>query len=185
MSDKLTSEMSEREKARVLEAADELLLEISETELREILAEDGEDFDELAELGRAAVERALSEVEGNGEVSDLHRGFAALLQMLRWRDRLTIEELSERARVAISELHGIESDPSFEPSPRTVYQLEVYFKLKPRSLVALSGLIEVDDEVRAEAVRFAASSRNMHELSKEERRLLNRFVRFLSEHTKR
>ena len=91
--------------------------------------------------------------------------------------------MAEEARVDAAELQGIERDPAFDPSPRTVYQLEQYFKLRERSLVMLSGAVRVDNDVREEAVRFAASSENIHGLTKEERALLNQFVKFLTRHT--
>ena len=52
-----------------------------------------------------------------------------------------------------------------------------------RSLVILSGAMHVDNNIREEAVRFAANSEDIQELTNEERKLLNHFVKFLSKHT--
>ena len=103
--------------------------------------------------------------------------------MLRRKERLSIDELAQNARVPAFELRQIEGDPTFEPSPRTIFQIEQYFKLHERSLVVLSGAVRVDNNIREEAVRFAASSENIQELTTDERKLLNQFVKFLSKHT--
>ena len=160
-----------------------IFIEASDDELREAFAGTGEDLDALAARGRAAADRAIAEASGVAGVEDLHRGLGTLIQMLRRNKRLSIEELATQARVDASELQGLERDPTFDPNPRTIFQLERYFNLRERSLVILSGAVSVDDDVREEAVRFAASSENIHGLTKEERTLLNRFVKFLSTHT--
>ena len=103
--------------------------------------------------------------------------------MLRRRERLSIDELAQNARVDASELRRIELDPVFDPNPRTIFQLAQYFKLPERSLVVLSGAVRVDDNVREEAVRFAASSDHISGLTREQRKHLNQFVKFLRELT--
>ena len=160
-----------------------ILIEASDDELREAFAGTGEDLDALAARGRAAADRAIAEASGVAGVEELHRGLGVLIQMLRRNKSLSIEELATQARVDASELQGLERDPTFDPNPRTIFQIERYFNLRERSLVILSGAVSVDDDVREEAVRFAASSENIHGLTKEERTLLNRFVKFLSTHT--
>ena len=160
-----------------------ILLEASEDELREAFADTGEDLDALAARGKAVAQRALSETSDPARVEDLHRGLGVLLQMLRRRERLSIDELAQNARVDASELRHIESDPAFDPNPRTIVQLAQYFKLPERSLVVLSGAVRVDDNVREEAVRFAASSDHISGLTREQRKHLNQFVKFLRELT--
>ena len=161
-----------------------ILIESSEDELREAFAGTGEDLDALAARGKATAERAIAEVTGAAAgVEDLHRGLGVIVRLLRRKERLSIDELAQNARVAAVELRQIEDDPMFDPSPRTIFQLEQYFKLHERSLVVLSGAVRVDNNIREEAVRFAASSENIQELTKEERKLLNQFVKFLRKHT--
>ena len=161
----------------------DIFIEASDDELRKAFAGTEEDLDALAAGGKAAADRAIAEVTGAASVEDLHRGLGALIQMLRRSKRLSVDELAENARIAASELRRIEHDPKFDPSPRTIFQLEQYFNLNERSLVILSGAMHVDNNIREEAVRFAASSEDIQELTKEERKLLNHFVKFLSKHT--
>ncbi len=170
-------------KTEMNRALRDIILESSEQELRDALSGTGEDFDSLAAQGRAIAQRALANSENTIDIPDLHRGLGALIQMLRRRDRISADQLASRARIDLSELHQIELDPTFEPNPRTIFQLEQYFRLPSRILVLLSGAVHVKKEVREEAVRFAASAQNISELSSEEQSLLNSFVKFLQDYT--
>lgn len=181
----MTMESKEQSRIAMNRALRAILLEASEDELREALAGTGEDLDTLAARGEAVAQRALSEARDDTGIEDLHRGLGAFVRMLRRREQLTIDELARNARVDASELRRIELDPAFEPNPRTIFQLERYFDLAERSLVVLSGAVHVDDDVREEALRFAASSERISELTKEERKHLNQFVKFLRKHTDR
>ena len=163
----------------------DILLEASDDELRDAVAHADADLDLLAAHGKAAARRAITETSDATGLQDLHRGLGALLGMLRRREQLSVDELALNARVAASELRRIELDPRHAPNPRTIYQLERYFKLATGSLVTLSGAVRVADDVREEAVRFAASSENISDLTKEERKLLNHFVKFLRKQTDR
>ena len=162
-----------------------ILLEASDDELRDAFAATGEDLDVLAARGQAAADRAIAEATGVGGANDLHRGLGALIHMLRRKERLSVDELAQNARIAATELHSIERDPTFDPNPRTIFQLEQYFNLQDRSLVLLSGAVNVDAAVREEALRFAAHSERIQELTRDERNLINQFVKFLSEHIDR
>ena len=175
----------EQDRTKMNRVLRDMLLEASELELREALHGTAEEFEALAARGRAAAQRALAATEGTDDVQDLHRGLGALIQMLCRREHISLDQLAVRARVDADELRRIELDAAFEPNPRTIYQLEQYFRLAARSLVILSGAVQVANDVRAEAVRFAASSQNIAELSREERKLLNRFVEFLRGQTDR
>ncbi len=170
-------------KVRINRALRDVIHEASEQELREALEGASKDFDSLADESRDVVKRALDSVEKTDDLPDMHRGLGTLIQMLRRRERLSPEQLASEARIDVGELRQIELDPTFDPNPRTIFQLEQYFKLPSRILVVLSGAVQVSEEVREEVVRFAASSQNISKLSREEQNLLNQFVRFLREHT--
>lgn len=164
----------------------DLVIDATEEELRADLEGAGENFDALVARGHGVIECALSGSAKDAVlVQDLHRGLGALVRMLRRRDQLSVEKLASAAEIDIAELQAIESEPSKNPHPRTIYQLAKYFHVEPKSLVALSGAVAVNDGVRREAVRFAASSRAMSKLSREERKLLNQFVRFLQDQSDR
>jgi transcriptional regulator with XRE-family HTH domain len=179
----MTMERKDQERLSMNRALRDLLLEASEDELREALADTGETIDALAARGRAAVQRAQTQTQTFACVEDLHRGLGALLQMLRLRERLSVQQLAENARVDAVELGRIELDPGFDAQPRTIVQLARYFKIPEKSLIALSGAVRVSDDMRQEVVRFAAHSENISGLTGEQRKLLNRFVKFLKERT--
>jgi len=176
----------EQDRNKMSEALRDIVLEASEAELRDAFSDAGEDFDGLAARGRSVVERALANAgEGEADVQELHRSLGVLIQLLRRKRGLSVEELAAEARVDVFEIRGIEMDETFDASPRTIYQLEQYFKLSSRSLVVLSGAVEVENDVHKEAVRFAASAKGMSKLNQDEKKELNRFVKFLREHTDR
>jgi transcriptional regulator with XRE-family HTH domain len=179
----MTREIKRQDPATATRAVRSIFLDASEHEIRDVFEDAEVDFELLAARGAAAAKRALSVVVDMPDVEALRRGLGTLVRMLRRKQRISIEALAERIRVSQSELHSIERDVHFNPSPRTVFQLEQHFKLPERSLVLLSGAVQVDPGIRQEAVRFAASAEDIVGLSRDERRMLNEFVRFLRDHT--
>ena len=164
------------------------VLEASGAELRDVVQSANLDYDQIVNAGRAAARAALQqaeEVTNSGEehgLDELRRGLGTMLQMLRRRDGLTEEQVAERARVDAAEIRRIEFDPDFTPTPRTVYQLEEYFKLPAKSLAVLSGVItpRSSEALRDEVVKFAAHSTEVSKLGREEKQLLIEFVKFLA-----
>lgn len=177
----------DQDRTQMAAALREILLDMPEGELRDVVAESGQDFAHLASRGRAAVERALKKCAlESGQIEQLHRGLGALVIMLRRREQLSQERLAVQARIDPIELRRIETDTRFTPGPRTIAHLEDFFKLKPRSLAILAGSVHVQrgEELTAEVQRFAAMASGMAKLSKEEKRLLATFVKQLNEYTK-
>lgn len=107
--------------------------------------------------------------------------FGSLVQLLRRDRKLTVDELAAAVHVAVPELISIEFDPKYVPKPRTVFQLSNYFGLPDRPLMKLANVTTVhSDRLRDAAVRFAANSSKVMELSREERAALAEFVGFLA-----
>ena len=108
--------------------------------------------------------------------------FVRLLQLARRAKGLTREELAVKADVDTGELASIETDAHYLPTPRTVYKIAQYLKLPEKKLMALSGLVQLKDPQFSEAaIQFAASSEPVEKLTREERKALEEFVRFLNE----
>ena len=79
------------------------------------------------------------------------------------------------------ELCQIEVDSAYEPKPRTVTQLATAFGLAPRSFARLANLTSKgNDQIVEGAVRFAACSKSMEELTDEQRQALKEFVKLLN-----
>jgi transcriptional regulator with XRE-family HTH domain len=172
------------------------VLDASDDELDDALRQEGEDPKVLVERGRAAIERAFrmheaavdatSAIQHEAEEDKvLHEGLSKLIQLLRRKSGLSEQELAAKARVEEAEVRRIEFDPTFTPSPRTIYQLEEFFRLPPRTLVLLSGAVSRQEpEFKEEVLRFAANSKAIGKLSRQEKQLLHEFVRFLAERAK-
>lgn len=108
--------------------------------------------------------------------------FGVLIRQLRRRDSLSVEDLARKARIDPEHLRQVEHDPHYRAKPRLVHQLASVFDIPERSLMVLSGaMVANDNALTEEAERFAAMSDDMSKLTKDERRLLNDFVKFLSE----
>jgi transcriptional regulator with XRE-family HTH domain len=113
---------------------------------------------------------------------DMHYAFGLYVQLKRKEQGLTRADLASRAKIDEEELGSIERDPHHVPRPRTVTQLASFFRDDVKKLMRLSGVIQGRDEVLEEAaLKFAAMSDDLARLDKEERALLNEFVKLLKE----
>jgi transcriptional regulator with XRE-family HTH domain len=164
----------------------DFILEAPAEELPELSKAFGESSETLVEKGMSARECAFKEVQrlnrGETNLSTLRHGFTALLQLLCRRDGLDQQDLAQSARVDVDEICRIEADVHYTPSPRTIYQLEKVFNLPSGIFAKLAGVIRVSDEaVEKEVLEFATNAKSIGKLTAEERKLLNRFVKFLVE----
>ena len=170
----------------VFRAMRKMLLEAPAAEVDALAREAGLDTRKLSEIGRSTVKSAIAQhkqncaKEGSGVV--LHKGLNSLLIMLRRRDNLDETELASKANVEETEIRRIEFDSSYLPSPRTIFNLERAFSLPSGVLAKLSGAIVHHSPAMEERVmEFAANAKSIGKLSKEEKQLLNAFVKFLTE----
>ena len=93
-----------------------------------------------------------------------------------------MEQLAEAADLDASELLVIEGDVHYVPEPRTVFKLAQIFEVPQRRLMQLAGLAVANDAgLRQEAIRFAARSESVQQLTLEENSALEAFVAVLSE----
>lgn len=94
---------------------------------------------------------------------------------------MRVEELAATANVDVSEVIALELGNVHSPQPRTIFMLAKALRLPSDKLMQLSGLTEArDGELSRAAIRFAASSNPIRELSKEERYAVEEFVRILT-----
>jgi HTH-type transcriptional regulator, competence development regulator len=108
--------------------------------------------------------------------------FSTLISYRRRALRLTIESLAEKAKVEVDELLQIEEDTGYVPEARTVHQLANQLKLPIPQLLVLSGNARsANTELTEAAVRFAARSRAVEKLNREQSEALNEFVKVLVE----
>ena len=115
-------------------------------------------------------------------VEEPNFAFGRLVRLMRRSRRLSLEKLAEDADVDIEELVEIEDDTHYRPDARTVHQLANVFQLPRGSLLQVAGLtVRKNDTIYQEAIRFAARSEPVAELTPEERAALEAFVVVLSE----
>ncbi len=144
------------------------------------------ELDDRAEIsaGRLELDRLhhapSAQVYPSVEAESSHPAFGKLINLWRRKKGLHMDALAEKARIDVSELIEIEKSPCYVPEPRTVYQLAKTLGLPSDRLLELSGnLVMRDSSLGKEAVRFAARSESVEKLSKDEKRALEEFVRFL------
>jgi transcriptional regulator with XRE-family HTH domain len=117
------------------------------------------------------------------QMAELTRtAFVRLLQLARREKRLTIQSFAAKADIDVAELLLIENDLKHVTNPRTVYRLAEFISVPAKRLMALAGLLQENDAEFEEAtLQFAANSESVEELSKEEKKTLVEYVKFLSE----
>ena len=170
----------------VFRAMREMLIEAPAAEVDALAKESGLDTRKLSESGRNVVRSAIAQHKQNRAKEEslavLHKGLSSLLIMLRRRDNIDEAELALKANVDESEIRRIEFDSSYLPSPRTIYHLERAFLLPSGVLAKLSGaIVHHSPAMEGRVMAFAANAKSMGKLSREEKQLLNAFVKFLTE----
>ncbi len=129
----------------------------------------------------AALQSAKEHTKAVKEDTAQREGLLRLfVHQVRRRDKLTVVELAHRLNVDPNELEAIERDPKYGPQPRTLHKLAGYTKIPATNLMRITpDAHNVDDELGTAAMKFAASSDDVSGLSRNERRGLNDFVKFL------
>ncbi len=108
--------------------------------------------------------------------------FGRLISLQRRHNRLSMEQLADKANVDLREIITIEAGQCIDPQPRTVFALAQALDLPSDKLFVVSGLkFSADQAFNNQAVRFAARSETVDKLTKEEHRALQDFVKYLSE----
>jgi transcriptional regulator with XRE-family HTH domain len=129
-----------------------------------------------------AKQKESSQQAGEPAREPVRLAFSTLISYRRRALRLTIESLAEKAKVEVDELLQIEEDTGYVPEARTVHQLANQLKLPIPQLLVLSGNARsANTELTEAAVRFAARSRAVEKLNREQSEALNEFVKVLVE----
>lgn len=133
--------------------------------------------------GVLGIDPVLSDQDGRVTVLDDSRvAFGRFVHLNRRKLKLSYESLADQADIEIAELMNIEHDAGYEPEPRTIYQLARAFRVDQKKLMALSGLTKPKNYSYIEdAVRYAARSESLEDLSDQELAALEAMVSVLSE----
>lgn len=137
-----------------------------------------------SEIGAGAIARDASPDSGSEAIPIEHGrrvAFGRFVNLMRRQLRFSVEQLAQKSSLEIAEIVSIEEDIRYQPEPRTVYRLAEVFGVPQQKLMQVAGLaVSTDLSFREEAVRFAARSESIQQLTAEERSALDNFVAFLS-----
>ena len=136
------------------------------------------------EVGAGAIAREPLP-ESDSEPISIEQGrrvvFGRFVNLMRRQLRYSVEQLAQKSSLDVVEILSIEEDVGYQPEPRAVYRLAEVFGLPQQKLMQVAGLaVSTDMSFRDEAVRFAARSESVQQLTAEERSALDSFVAFLS-----
>ena len=137
-----------------------------------------------AEIGAGTPQKCRPHVAAETGAKPLETRIALGTFVELWRrDRgWDAVKLAEEAGVNLEEILDIERNPFSEPEPSAVYKLAGVFRLSPKPLLELAGLIEPRTPfLRQAAVHFAARSESMATLNQNEREAFEAFVSAISE----
>jgi HTH-type transcriptional regulator, competence development regulator len=113
---------------------------------------------------------------------DTRIAFGQFVALWRRNHGWNAETLAAEAGIDTAEVLEIEHDPHCEPEPDAVFKLAGVFRVPPRKLMEIAGLVESrTPRLREQAVRFAARSEPIAALTETEKQALESFVAALSD----
>ena len=99
----------------------------------------------------------------------MKHAFVRFVELARRERRLSLEQFAEKVDVDLVELLKIETEEHYKPAIRTVHKIAGFLKVPKQKVMALAGLLQVQDaQFQNAALRFAARSAPVEKLSKEE-----------------
>jgi len=117
---------------------------------------------------------------GDPAVSPLRQAFHLCLQMLRRKQKLTIDQLAAKTDIDRGELVSLERNLGYRPSPLTLHKLSQFYGIPEKRLLVLAGAVrDVPQAFCDQASRFAAQSESFANLTAEEKTALDEFLRVL------
>jgi hypothetical protein len=110
------------------------------------------------------------------------QAFGRWLELSRRARSLSLPDIANQTGTDLLELVQIEWGEATRIQPRTIHQLAGLFAVDARKLAVVAGLIQDQPggPITGAALRFAAQSESIAQLSPSERSALNEFVRLLS-----
>ena len=167
--------LTQKELAKLIDTTQSVISRLEDADYQ------GHSLSMLERIARALNQRIRVLVTAeDGEVERLRDVFREVVRNLRRERGLTVDHLAAKLEMDREEVVAMERNVGYRPPPGTLYRLSEFYGIPLRRLAALAGAIgEVPDEMKEQASRFAAQSESFAKLTREERRLLDRFVNFL------
>ena len=118
------------------------------------------------------------------DIGALQYAFHLFVHMLRRARGLTIDDVAGGAGLDREEIVAMERNGACRPTPRIVHKLSGFYEIPESKMLELAGAISsVSPVIRARASRFAAQSESLAKATKEEKKIVDEFVRFLQSET--
>lgn len=116
------------------------------------------------------------------EVGTLQFTFRVVIQDLRKAKGLTVDELAKETGIDRNEIIAMERKEGYRPTPLTLDILSQYYGVSHKRLATLAGAFgEAPSDILESASRFAAQSESFSKLTREEKKVLDEFVKFLKD----
>lgn len=108
---------------------------------------------------------------------DTRIAFGQFVSLWRRYHGWNAEKLAAEAGIDAAEVLEIEHDPRCEPEPDAIFKLAGVFRVPPRKLMEIAGLVESrTPTLREHVVRFAARSEPVKPLTENEMNALEAFL---------
>lgn len=112
--------------------------------------------------------------------------FRELIKGLRRKEGLGINEFSKKTGISRHEVIAMERRHNYRPAPLTLHKLSKFYKISQQKLACLAGAIKnIPHDLQQEASSFAAKSESFSNLTNEEKRILDNFVKFMKSENKK
>ena len=165
--------LTQKELAELIDTTQSVVSRLEDAEY------DGHSLSMLHRVAEALKQKLTVEMTAmDPDVAASRRAFLLFLRMLRRREGLSVDELAKRSGIDRTELSAIEWNNGYRPTPLTLHKLGEFYCIPQRRLAALAGAVR-DDSVSEQASRFAAQSESFAKLTREERRVVDEFMKFL------
>jgi transcriptional regulator with XRE-family HTH domain len=114
------------------------------------------------------------------DIETVRLAFREVIRGLRKEQGLSLEQLAQKIDAPTEELVELERDSTYRPTPLILHKLSRFFEIPQRKLALLAGAIkDIPLAFCQQASSFAAQSESFSKLTREERKLLDEFVKFL------
>lgn len=165
--------LTQKELAEILDTTQSVISRLEDADY------DGHSLSMLHRVAEALKQKlTVTMTAKDPDVASSRRAFVVFVRMLRRRHGLTIDQLADRAGIDREEVVAMEWNNGYRPTPLTLHKLGEFFSIPQRRLAALAGAVH-DDAVNEHASRFAAQSESFAKLTREERRVVDEFAKFL------
>lgn len=117
------------------------------------------------------------------EAGTLRHAFQIFLHSLRRKNGLSVKQLANQIGIDEGEVIAMERMIGYRPTPLALHKLSQFYRIPDHRLAELAGAIHPSPAILDSASRFAAKSESFAKLTREEKKILDEFVKVLRAET--